>query len=145
MRSSRNLVILISFITLIEAERLSVSKITEFYWKKIDLPKSSSRGIQWHQCGEKPKTPKNAKDVVCMGDRCHVICDKGAKRQSKSFTRCLKNKKEFKWTNGGVLNDCAACSELGKPSNDIVTSCQYRGLWGNKGSSRVFRLSQKDD
>ena len=139
MKISRNLLTWISLATLVEAERLSVSKITELFWNKIELPKSP-RGVQWHQCGQKPKTPKNAQDVVCNGARCFVICDKGAKRQSRSVTKCQKKKKQFQWSKGGVLNDCAACPELagnGKISNDLVANCEYRGQWGNKGSFQM--------
>ena len=126
------------WLTTVEAQQLSGSKITEMYWSNTELPdkSSSSRGIQWHQCGQKPKTPKNAKDVVCHGDRCYVICDKGAKRQSRSITKCQKKKGGFKWTHN-ELNGCAACEDLPKASNDLITNCQFRGTWGNKGLFRV--------
>ena len=143
MKISLDLITWVSLATVVEAERLSVSKITELFWNNIELPKSQ-RGIQWHQCGEKPKTPKNAQDVVCNGDRCYVICKKGAKRQSRSMLKCQKKKKQFKWTNGGVLNDCAACPKLGEANNDLVVNCQYRGKWGNKGSFRFFGCSQQN-
>ena len=137
MKISLDLITWVSLATVVEAERLSVSKITELFWNNIELPKSQ-RGIQWHQCGEKPKTPKNAQDVVCNGDRCYVICKKGAKRQSRSMLKCQKKKKKFQWTHGGVLIDCAACPKLGEANNDLVVNCQYRGKWGNKGSFRFL-------
>ena len=132
MKISRGLITWTILATVIEAEQLSVSKITQLFWNKVELPKSP-RGIQWHQCGEKPKIPKNARDVVCNGNKCYVICEKGAKRQSGSIVKCRKRKKGFRWTKNGVLNDCAACPELGKISSDLVANCQYRGKWGNKG------------
>ena len=138
MKVSSGLITWISLATVIEAEQLSLSKITELFWNKRDLPKSP-RGIQWHQCGGKPKIPKNAQDVVCNGAKCYVVCEKGAKRQSGSIIKCRKKKKQFSWTKGGVLNDCAACPELGKVSSDLVVDCQYRGSWGNKGFVSKFR------
>ena len=79
-----------------KSEELSISQIKEFYWNEKKLPKSP-RGIQWHQCGRKPKVPKNARDVMCHGDKCHVICDKGAKRQSKSVIKCQRKKKGYRF------------------------------------------------
>ena len=78
-----------------KSEELSISQIKEFYWNEKKLPKSP-RGIQWHQCGRKPKVPKNARDVVCHGDKCHVICDKGAKRQSNAVIKCQRKKKGYR-------------------------------------------------
>ena len=34
-------------------------------------------GRQWHECGDKPSTPKHAQSVECSGPFCVSICKQG--------------------------------------------------------------------
>ena len=34
-------------------------------------------GKQWHDCGDKPALPENAKSVECYGAYCAAVCPKG--------------------------------------------------------------------
>ena len=36
-----------------------------------------SRNKQWHDCGDKPATPVNGRDVVCGGKWCAAVCNQG--------------------------------------------------------------------
>ena len=36
-----------------------------------------SRNKQWHDCGDKPATPNNGRDVVCNGKWCAAVCNQG--------------------------------------------------------------------
>ena len=36
-----------------------------------------SRNKQWHDCGDKPATPANGRDVVCNGKWCAAVCKQG--------------------------------------------------------------------
>ena len=41
-----------------------------------------SRNKQWHDCGDKPATPNNARDVVCNGKWCAAVCNQGKHQMS---------------------------------------------------------------
>ena len=52
--------------------------ILEAYGRNESLPTSSDRNtIQWHQCGRKPELPSNGEAVICHGNKCFAICQKG--------------------------------------------------------------------
>ena len=42
-----------------------------------------SRNKQWHDCGNKPATPNNARDVVCNGKWCAAVCNQGKHQMSR--------------------------------------------------------------
>ena len=36
-----------------------------------------NRNKQWHDCGDKPATPPNGRDVTCNGKWCATVCKQG--------------------------------------------------------------------
>ena len=45
-----------------------------------------SRNKQWHDCGDKPATPNNGRDVVCNGKWCAAVCNQGKLRKTLNST-----------------------------------------------------------
>ena len=49
-----------------------------FAEKEIILSDSNMRSNkQWHDCGDKPATPPNGRDVTCNGKWCATVCKQG--------------------------------------------------------------------
>ena len=63
--------------------------------------------VQWHDCGEKPATPLNARDVRCRGTWCTTVCKKGYRSSGAWRSRCQPN---GSWTRD-TLTDCISCSD----------------------------------
>ena len=55
-------------------------EVIEAYDNEMDIrlmdPMSRSNR-NWHDCGAKPPTPWNGRDVVCSGTKCAAVCPKG--------------------------------------------------------------------
>ena len=54
-----------------------------------------SRNKQWHDCGDKPATPNNGRDVVCNGKWCAAVCNQG--KLKKHLIQPLK-KPQTSWS-----------------------------------------------
>ena len=56
----------------------SPKEVLEAYWadERVDFDEAT-KSTQWHDCGQKPPTPADARDVVCYGARCYIVCHKG--------------------------------------------------------------------
>ena len=46
---------------------------------------------QWHDCGEAPPVPANARAVECSGDKCAAVCPIGWRSQGRWKTKCQAN------------------------------------------------------
>ena len=50
------------------------------------------RNKQWHDCGAKPATPFNGRDVVCSGTTCAAVCPIGNFLNFRSKSRHFESK-----------------------------------------------------
>ena len=74
--------------------------------------------VQWHDCGDKPPTPVNARDVRCRGTTCASVCKKGYRSAGAWKSRCQPN---GSWTRE-TLTDCITCNET--PAVDPMVNIQ---------------------
>jgi len=56
----------------------SPKEVLEAYWadERVDFAEDT-KSTQWHECGQKPAIPEDARDVICYGARCFLVCHKG--------------------------------------------------------------------
>lgn len=66
--------------------------------------------VFWHQCGESPDKPANARDVVCQGSYCATVCEPGYISTNKNRIRCRRHGRKFEFV--GKLSACVTCPDF---------------------------------
>ena len=79
-------------------------------------------GTQWKNCGQRPYLPANAKDVVCSGAYCAVICSDGYRSQDIWRIKCKQNNQ---WSQK-AFSSCVTCSDIDISGPNIVSHVTYR-------------------
>merc|ERR1712113_50249 len=95
-------------------------EVAEAYYKDEpivlqDPDDERSRNKQWHDCGDKPATPANGRDVVCNGKWCATICKQGFKSEGRWRIKCMNNNT---W-NHPNLSKCISCPNTPKVSKTV--------------------------
>merc|ERR1711990_685153 len=63
---------------------------------------------QWHDCGAKPATPVNGRDVVCNGATCAAVCPLGWRSQGRWKIKCQADNT---WSHS-KFSPCVTCPDI---------------------------------
>ena len=75
---------------------------------------------QWHDCGEAPPLPLNARAVECSGSHCAAVCPIGWRSQGRWKIKCKANNS---WSHS-KFSPCITCPDM---SNELKQTGQ-RGV-----------------
>ena len=94
-------------------------------------PKTRSNK-QWHDCGNRPPTPLNGRDVRCSGAICAAVCPIGWRSQGRWKIKCLANNK---WSHSR-FSPCITCPDMSDEIDEHIkeherTCSRSRNLQSN--------------
>ena len=71
---------------------------------------------QWHDCGDKPPTPENGRDVRCSGTVCAAVCPIGWRSQGRWKIKCQADNT---WSHS-KFSPCITCPDMSNELDEIV-------------------------
>ena len=71
---------------------------------------------QWHDCGEAPPLPLNARAVECSGSHCAAVCPIGWRSQGRWRIKC---KADNTWAHS-KFSPCVTCPDMSRQLKGIV-------------------------
>jgi len=86
---------------------------------------------QWHDCGEAPPVPANARAVECSGDKCAAVCPIGWRSQGRWKIKCQANNK---WSHS-KFSPCVTCPSMEDELDAVVEAdngVSYQEIFSNE-------------
>ena len=94
-------------------------QVQDAYYADEDIilqdPKTRSNK-QWHDCGNRPPTPLNGRDVRCSGAICAAVCPIGWRSQGRWKIKCQANNT---WSHSR-FSPCITCPDMSDEIDDHI-------------------------
>ena len=99
--------------------RMKETEVQDAYFagEEIVLTNPAARSTkQWHDCGEAPPLPANARAVECSGDKCAAVCPIGWRSQARWTIKC---KADNTWAHS-KFSPCITCPSMRDELDKVV-------------------------
>ena len=99
--------------------RMKETEVQDAYFAGEDIILSNPAARsnkQWHDCGEAPPLPDNARAVKCSDDKCAAVCPIGWRSQGRWTIKC---KADNTWAHS-KFSPCVTCPSMSDQLDKVV-------------------------